>query len=56
MAYYLYKDASGYWRWRFKAANNRIIADSGESYHNKTDAIWAINLVRGSGSAPIYES
>lgn len=34
------------WRWRLRAANNRIIADSGESYHNKTDCIHALNLVK----------
>lgn len=55
MVYYIYKDASGYWRWRLRAANNRIIADSGESYVNKSDCLHAINLVKGSSVAPVYE-
>src|SRR3990167_9288141 len=54
MAYYVYKDAASYWRWRLIAANNRIIADSAESYHNKADCLSAIGLVKGSGNAPVY--
>jgi uncharacterized protein len=42
------------WRWRFKSNNNEIIA-SGESYFNKADCINAINLMKGSGTAPVYE-
>ena len=30
MTYYYYKDNKGEWRWRLKASNGRIIADSGE--------------------------
>ncbi len=55
MRYLIYKDAAHQWRWRLIAANNRIIADSGESYHNKVDCLHAINLVKRSGSAPVYE-
>lgn len=53
--YYLYKDAAGQWRWTLYAGNNRKIANSGEGYFNKVDCIAAINLVKGSGSAPIKE-
>ena len=55
MAYYIYKDVAGHWRWRLQAENNRIIANSGEGYYNKTDCQWAINLVKGSSLAPVYE-
>ncbi len=55
MAYYLYKDGQQQWRWRLVAANNRIIANSGEGYWNKDDCLDAINLVKGSYSAPVYE-
>jgi uncharacterized protein YegP (UPF0339 family) len=53
--YHLYKDTAGYWRWTLYATNNRKIANSGEGYFNKADCIAAINLVKGSGSAPIKE-
>ena len=55
MYYGTYKDASGYWRWTLYAANNRKIANSGEGYHNKADALSAIKLVQGSAAALIYE-
>jgi uncharacterized protein YegP (UPF0339 family) len=56
MAYYMYRDASNQWRWRLVAANNRTIANSGEGYWNKADCRAAIDLVKGSSSAPVYES
>jgi uncharacterized protein YegP (UPF0339 family) len=56
MQYNVYKDKSGYWRWTLIAGNNRKIANSGEGYHNKADAVSAINLVKSSAAAPIYET
>lgn len=56
MYYTIYVDANRHWRWRLSAANHRIIANSGEGYHNKTDCISAIGLVKGSSTSPIYES
>lgn len=55
MAYYVYKDTVGQWRWRLQAANNRIIANSGEGYVNKQDCLAAIQLVKSSNAAPVYE-
>lgn len=57
MTYWYYKStADNQWRWRLRAANNRIIAVSGEGYHNKADCLHAIALVKGSSGAPIKES
>jgi uncharacterized protein len=53
MYFEMYKDASGQWRWRLHAQNGRMIADSGESYHNKADCEHAISLVKGCASAPV---
>jgi len=53
--YILYKDASNQWRWRYIAANNKIIADSAEAYWNKDDAMNGINLMKESYNAPVYE-
>ena len=56
MYFKLYKDTAGYWRWTLYAANNRKIADSGESYHNKSDAESGINLVKSTNSrTPVRE-
>jgi uncharacterized protein YegP (UPF0339 family) len=54
-AYLVYKDASGEWRWQLRAANNRIIADSGEGYRNKQDCLHAIALVKDSKDIPVKE-
>lgn len=55
MFYVLYKDANNQWRWTLVAANNRKIANSGEGYHNRSDALAAISLVKSSAHAPIRE-
>jgi uncharacterized protein YegP (UPF0339 family) len=55
MVYVMYKDTAGYWRWRLFAANNKIIADSGEGYFNKTDCRSAIDLMKSSSGAPVRE-
>ena len=39
--YRVYQDAAGEWRWRLVAANNRIVADSGEGYASKANALRA---------------
>lgn len=41
-----YRDEAGMWRWRLLAANNRILADSGEGYSRQRDARRAIRVVR----------
>ena len=53
MRYNVYNDSAGFFRWRLYAANNRIIADSGEGYYNRTDCVSAIKLVQGSAVATI---
>jgi uncharacterized protein YegP (UPF0339 family) len=54
MKFYYRKSAKDLqWRWRLRASNNKIIAESGEGYHNKADCIAAIRLVQ---SAPLVLS
>ena len=55
MAYVMYRDTANQWRWYLSASNGRKLANSGEGYHNKSDCLAAIYLVRGSDAAPIYE-
>jgi uncharacterized protein YegP (UPF0339 family) len=54
-AYTVYRDKSGYWRWRYKARNGKIISDSGEGYVNKSDCQAGINIMKGSTNDPVYE-
>ena len=35
----LYRDKRGDWRWRVVAANGRVLADSGEGYSRRCDAL-----------------
>jgi uncharacterized protein len=56
MFYWLYKDSAGYWRWTLYAANRKKIADSGEGYHNKTDAVHGISIVKSTANAPVHEA
>jgi uncharacterized protein YegP (UPF0339 family) len=53
--YQLYRDTQNYWRWRYVASNGRTIAVSSEAYHNRSDCIAAIDIMRGSGGDPIVE-
>jgi uncharacterized protein YegP (UPF0339 family) len=54
-AYRMYQDSSKEWRWQLRAANHRVIADSGEGYLNKQDCLHAIALVKNSKDAPVKE-
>ena len=53
--YRVYEDAAGEWRWQLRAANNQIIADSGEGYRKRQDCLHAIALVKDSKYAPVKE-
>ena len=53
MYYEVYKDTAGEWRWRLLAANNQIIANSGEGYIKRSDCLHAIELVKSSKDAPV---
>jgi uncharacterized protein YegP (UPF0339 family) len=54
MAYYVYKDVQGQWRWYLEASNGRKIANGGEGYFNKNDCLHAIGLVKATSEAKIY--
>lgn len=53
--YQMYVDTNRQWRWRYVAANNRIIAVSSEAYYNKADCRAAIDIMRNSSGDPVYE-
>lgn len=44
----VYHDTKGEWRWRLKATNGKIIADSGEGYINKQDCLDTLaRIIKG---------
>ena len=53
--YQIYKDADGLYRWRYEHRNGNIIADSGESYHNKADCQNGINIMKASANTPVED-
>ena len=57
MKFELYQDPKREWRWRLIASNNKdIVADSGEGYMAKADAVNGINLVRSTSALTVvYE-
>lgn len=55
MKYQVFKGQDGTFYWRLLAANRTSIAVGGEGYKNKSDALDAIALVKGSASAPIED-
>lgn len=56
MIFYIYIDANRQWRWRLAAANGRIVANSGEGYHNRQDCLSAISLVKSTALTPVREA
>lgn len=46
MKFDIYQDKKGEWRWRLRAANHRIVADSGEGYKNRGDCIDIIKVLK----------
>jgi uncharacterized protein YegP (UPF0339 family) len=56
MYFQLYKDAWSQWRWRLRASNHKIVADSAESYITKADAQRGIELVKSAWNAPVLEN
>ena len=53
----IYRDAKREWRWRLRAANGRIIADSGEGYRRKASLLGGIECARVllAGDVPVVE-
>lgn len=55
--YTVSKDSQGQWRWAFHAKNSRIIAVSSEGYHNRSDCLAALKLLKREGpTAPAYDT
>jgi uncharacterized protein len=44
--FYVYRDAAGEWRWRLRASNEKIIADSGEGYYSQGGCEEAVARVK----------
>ena len=47
----VYEDAGGEWRWRLRAANGELVADSGQGYSNRSKAIDGVERVQSHAGA-----
>ena len=45
LTFWVYRDRAGKWRWRLRAGNGKILADSGQSYQHKTECLEATGLI-----------
>ncbi len=55
MRFEIYKDHKAEWRWRLRAQNGNVLADSGESYKRREDCEHGISLIKGSAAAPVVD-
>lgn len=54
--FHLYRDKKGEYRWRLRARNRKIIADSGEGYRHKQSCEHGIELLRAwDGEVEIFQ-
>jgi uncharacterized protein YegP (UPF0339 family) len=55
MRFEVQKDHKGEWRWRLRATNGNVIADSGEGYRHREDCERGIAIVKSSAEAPMVD-
>ena len=57
MYFEIYQESiSRQWRWRLKAANHKIVADSAERYTTEEGCLHGLLLVKGRNDVPVYRS
>lgn len=49
--FYVYRDDAKEYRWRLRAGNGKIVADSGEGYKTMRALNHAIGIVQGQASS-----
>jgi uncharacterized protein YegP (UPF0339 family) len=56
MAFHIYQDASGQWRWYLLSEHHRRIATSAEGYARKSDCLAAVRAILATNpQTPVYE-
>ena len=55
-AFHVYRDNQNQYRWRFRADNGKIVADSAEGYVQKSDCLHGIDIVKKEApTAPVRD-
>lgn len=47
----VYEDRRGEWRWRLRAGNRKIVADSAEGYDSESNVRRAVVMIQGVGAS-----
>lgn len=55
MKYIVYRDSDGQYRWLLRAADDSLLADSGDGYRDLNACLSAITLVKGSRATPVQQ-
>ena len=53
MYFLVYKDEKAEWRWRLRAKNHKVLADSGEGYKSRVYCLKTIDKVKTCQTAEI---
>lgn len=51
----VYQDVRGQWRWSLVAGNGRIIADSGEAYATRSNAVRAVRTLMADFHSVVFD-
>jgi len=55
-AFEIYEDAGGKWRWRLRHRNGNIVADSGEGYASRSNAVDGVTSVKSNAPGAAAET
>lgn len=47
----IYQDKKKLYRWRLRACNGKVVADSGQGYQRRRDVLRGVEMVKGSHDA-----
>jgi len=57
MYFEVYQSTNGWFYWRLKSSNHKIVADGAEGYVSQQNALHGISLVQGTNSlTPVYKA
>jgi uncharacterized protein YegP (UPF0339 family) len=57
MKFKVYQDTNKQYRWTLYASNGRKVANAGEGYHNKSDCLSEIQVIKANvASVPVEDT
>ena len=56
MSIIIFQDSAGDWRWQLCTGAGWVVAVAAEGYLSRTDCLFAAQVVKGAGTARIYDA